>query len=149
MPDLFTKEQQYNDSITVTDLERLEELDPSKMNLFTYSGPKDTCQGIAIGRLGNMAGGFHFNLFGVKWYGTEHLYLCGKWSNEGEKCVEIQEYIRKMPSGVYAKRCSKAKYESLIRPDFPTFRRKESSLRSSRMIPSGPHTPMRTVSITV
>ena len=88
----------------------------------TYSGPKDTCQGIASGRLGNIAGGFHFNLLGVKWYGTEHLYLCGEWSTEGERSVEIQEYIRKIASGVYAKRCSKAKYKAEIRTDFTSFR---------------------------
>ena len=90
--------------------------------LLTYSDPKDTCLGFASGRLGNMAGGFHFNLFGVKWHSTEHLYLCGEWSLEGERSVEIQKYIRKMPSGVYAKRCSKAKYKAEIRPDFTTFR---------------------------
>lgn len=117
-----TASKQYNDSLTVADLTRQEALDPSALHLFTYSGPKDTCEGIASGRLGNMAGGFHLNLFGVKWYGTEHLYLCGEWSQEGERSVEIQEYIRKMVSGVYAKRCSKAKYKAEIRPDFTTFR---------------------------
>lgn len=112
----------YNESLSSAILSRQESLDPQQLNLLTYSGPKDTCQGIASGRLGNMAGGFHFNLFGVKWYGTEHLYLCGEWSLEGERSIEIQEYIRKMGSGVYAKRCSKAKYKSEIRPDFATFR---------------------------
>lgn len=112
----------YNNSLTVANLSRQEALDSQSLNLLTYSGPKDTCQGIASGRLGNMAGGFHFNLFGVKWYGTEHLYLCGEWSLEGERSVEIQQYIRKMASGVYAKRCSKAKYKSEIRPDFTDFR---------------------------
>ncbi|MCQ2254992.1 MAG: NADAR family protein [Bacteroidaceae bacterium] len=109
-------------SHSVANLSHQEALDPQSLNLLTYSGPKDTCQGIASGRLGNMAGGFHFNLFGVKWYGTEHLYLCGEWSQEGERSEEIQQYIRKMPSGVYAKRCSKAKYKSEIRADFTDFR---------------------------
>lgn len=117
-----TASKQYNASLTIADLTRQEALDPNVLQLLTYSGPKDTCEGIASGRLGNMAGGFHFNLLGVKWYGTEHLYLCGEWSQEGERSVEIQEYIRKMPSGVYAKRCSKAKYKAEIRPDFTTFR---------------------------
>lgn len=114
--------QRYNESLSVATLSRQESLDPRVLNLLTYTGPKDSCQGIASGRLGNMAGGFHFNLFGVKWYGTEHLYLCGEWSQEGERSVEIQEYIRKMSSGVYAKRCSKAKYKAEIRPDFTAFR---------------------------
>lgn len=117
-----SKETQYNSSLNSIQLSRQESLDPKSLNLLTYSGPKDTCQGIASGRLGNMSGGFHFNLFGVKWFGTEHLYLCGEWSQEGERSVEIQEYIRKMPSGVYAKRCSKAKYKAEIRQDFTDFR---------------------------
>lgn len=117
-----TLEKQYNNSLTVADLSRQEALDPSKLHLLTYSGPRDTCNGYESGKLGNMGGGFHFNLFGVKWYGTEHLYLCGEWSEEGSRSVEIQEYIRKMASGVYAKRCSKCKYKSEIRKDFTTFR---------------------------
>ena len=117
-----TNSKQYNETLNINILDRQEALNPQEQNLLTYSGPKDTCQGIASGRLGNMAGGFHFNLFGVKWYGTEHLYLCGEWSSADVKNIEIQEYIRKIGSGVYAKRCSKGKYKSLIRPDFPTFR---------------------------
>ena len=115
-------EHQYNSSITVETLFREERLDPRSMNLLTYSGPRDTCQGIAAGRLGNMAGGFHFTLFGLKWYSSEHLYLCGEWSTGNEADIGIQQYIRRMPSGDYAKRCSKAKYKDCIRPDFAVFR---------------------------
>lgn len=115
-------EKQYNCKLTVADLSRQECLDPSSLRLLTYSRPGDTCQGFPSGRLGNMAGGFHFNLLGVKWNSTEHLYLCGEWSLGGERSVEIQEYIRRMPSGAYAKRCSKSWYKADIRPDFATFR---------------------------
>lgn len=115
-------EQQYNLTLNNDLLSRSESLSPADQNLLCYSSPKDICQGIEIGRLGNMAGGFHFDLLGAKWYGTEHLYLCGEWSTEGAQSLEIQEYIRKMCSGVYAKRCSKGKYKHLIRPDFNTFR---------------------------
>ena len=61
-----TNSKQYNETLSINILDRQEALNPQKQNLLTYSGPKDTCQGIASGRLGNMAGGFHFNLFGVK-----------------------------------------------------------------------------------
>lgn len=54
----------YNNSLSVANLSRQESLAPQSLNLLTYSDPKDTCQGIASGRLGNIAGGFHFNLFG-------------------------------------------------------------------------------------
>lgn len=118
----MTTTQFYNSIITVSTLERQESFNLNDINLLTYSGPADTCQGIPSGKLGNMAGGFHFNLFGVKWYGTEHLYLCGEWSTKDERNIEIQEYIRKQKSGVYAKRCSKAKYKDFIRTDFAIFR---------------------------
>ena len=117
-----SKEQIYNASITVNNLANQEAINPNELNVLSYSGPTNTCGGFASGRLGNMAGGFHFNLFGVKWYGTEYLYLCGEWSEEGEQSIEIQNYIRKIPSGTFAKRCSKAKYENLIRQDFTQFR---------------------------
>ena len=117
-----SKEQIYNASITVNNLVNQEAINPNELRLLQYSGPKDTCENIASGKLGNMAGSFHFELFGVKWYGTEYLYLCGEWSEEGEKSIEIQNYIRKMPSGAFAKRCSKAKYKDLIRKDFTQFR---------------------------
>ena len=117
-----SKEQNYNATINVNNLDKQEAINPNELNVLSYSGPASICEGIASGKLGNMAGGFHFNLFEVKWYGTEHLYLCGEWSEEGEKSIEIQNYIRKMPSGVFAKRCSKAKYEDLIRKDFTQFR---------------------------
>lgn len=116
------KAKDYNATITIETLTRDEALDPQEVNLLTYSGPKDTCQGIPVGKLGNMAGGFHFNLFDVNWYGTEYLYLCGEWSEEGEQSIEVQNYIRKMASGVYAKRCSKSKYKNQIRLDFHSFR---------------------------
>ena len=117
-----SKEQIYNASITVNNLDKQEAINPNELNVLSYSGPTNTCGGFASGKLGNMAGGFHFNLFGVKWYGTEYLYLCGEWSEEGEQSIEIQNYIRKIPSGTFAKRCSKAKYENLIRQDFTQFR---------------------------
>ena len=110
-----SKEQNYNASITVNNLASQETINPKELRLLQYSCPKDTCEGIASGKLGNMAGSFHFDLFGVKWYATEHLYLCGEWSEEGEQSIEIQNYIRKISSGALAKRCSKAKYEELIR----------------------------------
>ena len=117
-----SKEQNYNATINVNNLDKQEAINPNELNVLSYSGPTDTCGGFASGKLGNMAGGFHFELFGVKWYGTEYLYLCGEWSEKDDKSIEIQNYIRKMPSGAWAKRCSKAKYESLIRKDFAQFR---------------------------
>lgn len=118
----MSKEQLYNSTITEETLDRTEALNPTELNILDYGRPSDICQGIKSGRLGNMAGGFPFHLFGVKWYGTEFLYLCGEWSLNDEKSLEIQNYIRTQKSGAWVYRCAKSKYSDYIRPDFPEFR---------------------------
>ena len=122
----MSKEQEYNAGVTQDVLERLECLDPKVLRLLAYGRPSDTCQidgqEFPSGRLGNMSGGFHFTLFDMKWYSSEHLYLCGEWSFNTERCIEAQKYVRKMKSGAWAWRYSKAKYKKDIRPDFLTFR---------------------------
>ena len=117
----MSREVQYNIAITEDVLGRQECLDPTSLKLMTYGRPSDVCMGFESGRLGNMAGGFHFELFGMKWYSSEHLYLCGEWSLQTDRCIEAQQYVRKMPSGAWAWRCSKAKYGNDIRPDFASF----------------------------
>ena len=116
------REKEYNENITESVLDCQERLDPKTLNLLTYGRPRDTCQGFPSGKLGNMSGGFHFTLFDLKWYSSEHLYLCGEWSLNTDRCIEVQQYVRGMKSGDYAWRCSKAKYKNDIRPDFPSFR---------------------------
>ena len=120
------REKEYNDSITEAVLDRHERLDPKALRLLTYGRPGDVCQidgqDFPSGRLGNMSGGFHFTLLNLQWYSSEHLYLCGEWSLNTDRCIEVQQYVRRMKSGTYAWRCSKAKYRNDIRPDFPSFR---------------------------
>lgn len=122
----MSKEEHYNSSIIEDVLGRQECLDPQELKLLTYGKPGDTCQiGDQIfpsGRLGNMSGGFRFTLFDMLWYASEHLYLCGEWSLNTDICIEAQKYVRKMRSGTWAWRYSKAKYRKDIRPDFPSFR---------------------------
>ena len=122
----MNREQEYNTTITEDVLGRQECLDPKALKLLTYGRPGDTChidgKEFPSGLLGNMAGGFHFTLFDLKWYSSEHLYLCGEWSLNTDRCIEVQQYVRKMTSGDYAWRCSKAKYKNDIRSDFPSFR---------------------------
>lgn len=122
----MSKEKEYNESINEYVLDRQERLDPKAMKLLTYGKPGDICQidgqEFPSGRLGNMSGGYHFILFDLKWFGSEYLYLCGEWSLNTETCIEAQRYVRKMKSGTWAWRFSKAKYKKDIRDDFPSFR---------------------------
>lgn len=70
-----------------------------------YSSPKDE-----YGGLGNMAGGMPIVINGYKIYASEHLYLCGYWSLNTDEDRQIQQYCLRQKSGVYAKRCTKAKF---------------------------------------
>lgn len=119
-------EIEYNEGITEAVLDRQERLDPEALRLLTYGRPDDVRlidgQDFPSGRLGNMSGGFHFTLFDQRWYSSEHLYLCGEWSLDTDKSIEVQEFIRRMRSGAWAWRYSKAKYKNDIRSDFPSFR---------------------------
>lgn len=120
------KERNYNKMINEAVLDRQECLNPKDLKLMTYGRPCDTCQinelDFPSGRLGNMSGGFRFTLFDMLWYASEHLYLCGEWSLDTDRCREAQEYVRSIPSGAWAWRCSKGKFKKDIRPDFPSFR---------------------------
>ena len=122
----MSREEEYNSSIIEDVLGRQEYLDPKALRLLSYGRPSDTCkidgQDFPSGRLGNMSGGFRFTLFNMDWYSSEHLYLCGEWSLNTDRCIEIQTYVRSINSGSWAWRCSKAKYKKEIRPDFASFR---------------------------
>lgn len=82
-----------------------------------YSSPKDE-----YGGLGNMAGGMPIVINGHKIYASEHLYLCGYWSLNTEEDRQIQQYCLRQKSGVYAKRCTKAKFIKQSRADFHDFK---------------------------
>lgn len=130
----MTKEKFYLDGVNEAAIVREEAFDPQGWKLLTYSCPSSVDKGFPSGKLGNMAGGFPFELFGRNWKSVEHLYLCGEWSwgeadergetkDERISSTEIQEYIFKMSSGSWAKKCSKTKYKKLIRSDFKIFRK--------------------------
>lgn len=99
-----------------------EEFAPDAPNLLTYRGPSDTCRDLPTGKLANMAGGFPHFVLGRLWKSTEHLYLCGEWSNDTAEHRAIQEDVLKATSGYAAKRYKKTKHKRHIRPDFASFR---------------------------
>jgi predicted NAD-dependent protein-ADP-ribosyltransferase YbiA (DUF1768 family) len=92
------------------------------MRLLTYSRPTDYPSNDLLLSVGNMSGRFHFESLGRTWNSVEHLYLCGEWSTEGDRSLEIQRDVLTATSGYAAKRYKKAKYKKEIRADFPEFR---------------------------
>jgi len=116
----MSKESLYNSTINESVLDRQEVIDPSDLNLLTYSKPHDVCNGVEV-HLANMAGGFPFECLGHTWKSVEHLYLCGEFSDTPEKTY-IQEDILTATSGYAAKRYKKNKHKSQIRKDYPQIR---------------------------
>lgn len=108
----------------INQLKNQEQYNLVTQNLYTYSGPNDTCKGFPTGKLGNMASVFPHTLLNYTWKGTEFLYLCGEWSRNTEQDRVIQEDILTATSGYAAKRYKKGKYKKKCprRPDFESFR---------------------------
>lgn len=95
--------------------------DPSSPNVITFSRVKDPCGDIAL-YLTNMAGNYPFEFAGRTWRSSEHLYLCGEFSNNTEIHLEAQTDIAGRCSGYAAKRFGKGKRRKEVREDFETFR---------------------------
>lgn len=102
-------------------LTRQDTYNPATTPILRYSRPNDIYQGQEV-HLANMSNAFGFKALGREWKGTEYLYLCGEWSEEAEKSVDIQKDILTATSGYAAKRFKKSKYLKFIREDYNTFR---------------------------
>lgn len=114
--------QEYNQSITISTLTRDERIDPRSLRLMRYSNTRECCDGFPSGLLCNQAKGFPITLERVIWNATEYIYLCGKWSWEGEDAKAIQEDVRTAKSGYAAKRYKDLKYRKRTRPDWNNIR---------------------------
>ena len=115
--------KQYNDSITVSTLMRDEVIDPKELKLMRYSRPNDTWEGFPSGNLGNQhTKDYDIILNGQFWKCTEFLYLCGKWSWEGDDAKAIQEDVRTATSGKAAKQYKDSRYRKRTRSDWNEIR---------------------------
>ena len=94
---------------------------PASAQVWSFKHVDDIVDGITL-RLTNMAGGYPFECAGVVWPDSERIYLCGEFSNNTDEHRRIQEELLSAKSGYAAKRFVKAKYKSLVRDDFLTFR---------------------------
>lgn len=71
--------------------------------------------------LGNMNGGYAYEMNGVMFPSSEHAYIFGLFSNNTEEHKAIQEELLAEPSGYNAKRGIRRKYNGLGRVDWNTF----------------------------
>lgn len=100
----------------VASLRREERIVASECPVWCFKRVADIVEGIEL-RLSNMAGGYPFEFAGVNWPSSEQLYLAGEFADS-----TIQQELLSQTSGYAAKRFIKAKYKTLVRADFTTFR---------------------------
>ena len=100
----------------VAALGREERIVASEAPVWCFKKVTDIVEGVEL-RLSNMAGGYPFVFAGVNWPSSEQLYLCGEFTDS-----TIQQELLSQTSGYAAKRFIKAKYKTLVRADFTTFR---------------------------
>lgn len=112
----------YNQTINRQTLDRTECINPAEHHIYRYSTLNEEHEGVRTGKLGNQASGFPFECCGAEWRGTEQLYLCGKYSLEGEEWDAIQRDVRSAVNGYAAKRYKDMKYRKRTRTDWEQIR---------------------------
>ena len=75
--------------------------------------------------LGNMASGYGFNMFNEHFHNSECAYICGLFSMNTPKCIEIQRELQASDNGYSAKKDIRNGYEKrakeCVRTDWTTF----------------------------
>lgn len=75
--------------------------------------------------LGNMATRYGFDLFGEHFHNSECAYICGMFSMNTPKCIEIQRELQASANGYNAKKEIRGQYEKrakeCVRTDWNTF----------------------------
>ena len=72
--------------------------------------------------LGNMNGGFDYEIGGVKVRSSEHAYILGVFSNNSERHLAIQQKVMAEPSGYQAKHNIRMKNRLYSRLDWRSFK---------------------------
>lgn len=101
-------------------LQRVEQYDCTKENVWSYRKSTDERDGIKIGKLGNMTNGYPFPIGEVMFRKSECAYIAGAYSNDDPDSIRIQHLISQEKNGYLAKRIyrNKPEFTQHIRPDW-------------------------------
>ena len=114
------KNTESTDRINI-DFYREETIDATKVETWSFRKAEDERDGFDID-LGNMCISYHFDVNGHSFSNSEALYICGLFSNDTPKHMEIQKKLQIAKSGYDAKKAIRTKYEdSFGRGDWETF----------------------------
>ncbi len=116
------KSDEFKKLVETIDLEKIENYDCSRLNIWDYAKGDDVRDGINI-RFSNMVKGFPFVLNGVEYSNSEGAYIVGAYSENNEKCIEIQGKIISERNGYKCKATYRksSEYKVFIRDDFYSF----------------------------
>lgn len=106
---------------TLDDLERWEEYDASKYLCYAFRKKGDLRKGKELLDLGNMCGGYEFDLNGVHFKNSEAAYICGMFSDNTEEHISIQKDLIANDSGFDAKKFIRTPNENKARNDWHNF----------------------------
>lgn len=98
-------------------LGRNEIYDSSQVPVWRFSKSNDVRNGIQLD-LGNLCGGYPFQMYGHTFYTSESAYLCGEFSQGGAKAGAVQRALLMEANGWSAKKRIKNVNVHLIRPDW-------------------------------
>lgn len=98
--------------ITTIDLFKFEQYDTSKLYTWSFRKADDEKDG-DVNDLGNMCKGYPFNIYGERFMNSESAYICGLFSQNTAKAIEIQKELQQCANGYEAKKAIRRKYEQV------------------------------------
>ena len=103
--EVIEKTESYLPYPTKTDLYKTEQetYDASKYLCYAFRRKNDTHKGAFI-PLGNMCGGYEFEMDGYVFPTSENAYICGLFSNDTKKHITLQKRLLEEPNGYLAKK---------------------------------------------
>lgn len=116
------REQSYLPYPTKADLYKSvpETYDAAKYLCYAFRRKQDLHKDVYI-PLGNMNGGFSFEMKGVSFYTSESAYICGLFSNNTPEHIAIQKELLAEKNGYQAKKAIRAKNAAIGRKDWNDF----------------------------
>ena len=118
------KHQASTIDISKIDLFRRESYDATQIYVHSFRSNSDIVDD-RPNDLGNMATGYGFDLFNEHFHNSECAYMCGLFSLNTPKCIEIQRELQASDNGYNAKKEIRGGYEKrakeCVRTDWSTF----------------------------
>ena len=98
----------------------IEKYDVKASDCYAFSSSKTVKNGLQL-RVGNMVGGYPFEVNGIPFYTSESAYIVGAFSNDTDTHRAIQRELVDCKNGFVAKKFIRAPHEAERREDWQQF----------------------------